>query len=284
MTLSALAHSIMLARGWRRILIAFGAGAASVLALPPINLWPIPFLTFPILVWLVDGAAAGRLGGVLACAVTGWWFGFGYFLAGLYWVGNAFLVDAKTFGWLLPFAVIALPAGMALYPALGLALARADMDARADAGAGAGGYPHRRGVVAGASVQRLPLEYLRLCIDFTAMAGTDRGADRDLGRHLHCCRGLCIAGGTGRRPRRHAAAVACASAGLGSDRGHGGLRCDPACRSAHQLCRGGAASPDPAQSAAGREIQLFAEATGHEFDTLRCPIAPPDRSRPVCAM
>jgi hypothetical protein len=73
---------------------------------------------------LVDGAAAGRLGGVPAAASVGWWFGFGYFLAGLYWVGHAFLVDAKTFGWLLPFAVIALPAGMALYTALGLALAR----------------------------------------------------------------------------------------------------------------------------------------------------------------
>src|SRR5262249_15979846 len=46
------------------------------------------------------------------------------FLAGLYWVGYAFLVDAKTFGWLLPFAVILLPAGLALFPALGLALAR----------------------------------------------------------------------------------------------------------------------------------------------------------------
>jgi apolipoprotein N-acyltransferase len=56
--------------------------------------------------------------------VVGWWFGFGYFLAGLYWVGHAFLVDAKTFGWLLPFAVVALPAGMALYTAFGLALAR----------------------------------------------------------------------------------------------------------------------------------------------------------------
>ncbi|MEA3028572.1 MAG: apolipoprotein N-acyltransferase, partial [Alphaproteobacteria bacterium] len=46
------------------------------------------------------------------------------FLAGLYWVGYAFLVDAKTFGWLLPFAVIALPAGMACYTGFGLALAR----------------------------------------------------------------------------------------------------------------------------------------------------------------
>jgi apolipoprotein N-acyltransferase len=123
-TLTALAHSIVLVCGWRRVLIAFGAGAATVLALPPVNHWPIPFLTFPFLVWLVDGAA-GRLGGVLACGIAGWWFGFGYFLAGLYWVGHAFLVDAKTFGWLLPFAVIALPAGMALYPAVGLALARA---------------------------------------------------------------------------------------------------------------------------------------------------------------
>ena len=72
------------------------------------NFWPAPFLTFPILVWLVDGSAAGRLGGALAAAGAGWWFGFGYFVVGLYWIGNAFLVDAKTFGWLLPFAVIAL--------------------------------------------------------------------------------------------------------------------------------------------------------------------------------
>jgi apolipoprotein N-acyltransferase len=123
-TLTRFAHTIVLAWGWRRILIAFLAGASSALALPPTNIWPVPFITFSILVWLVDGAAAGRLGGVLAAATAGWWFGFGYFLAGLFWVGHAFLVDAKTFGWLLPFAVIALPAGMAVYTALGLALAR----------------------------------------------------------------------------------------------------------------------------------------------------------------
>jgi len=123
-TLTRFAHSIVLAWGWRRILIAFLAGAVSALALPPLNIWPAPFITFPILVWLVDGAAAGRLGGVLAAAASGWWFGFGYLLAGLYWIGHAFLVDAKTFGWLLPFAVVALPAAMAVYTAFGLALAR----------------------------------------------------------------------------------------------------------------------------------------------------------------
>jgi apolipoprotein N-acyltransferase len=119
-----LAHTFVLAWGWRRILIAFLAGAGSTLALPPADLWPAPFIAFPILLWLVDGAAAGRRGGVWAAAGAGWWFGFGYFLAGLYWIGNAFLVDAKTFGWLLPFAVMALPAGLALFTAFGLALAR----------------------------------------------------------------------------------------------------------------------------------------------------------------
>ena len=118
------AHWIVLSWGWRRALVAFAAGALSALALAPFDLWPVLFVTFPILVWLVDGAAAGRGGGLVSAAIAGWWFGFGFFLAGLYWIGYAFLVDAKTFGWLLPFAVAGLPAFMACYTGLGLALAR----------------------------------------------------------------------------------------------------------------------------------------------------------------
>ena len=119
-----LIHAIVLSWGWRRWLIAFAAGALSALAMAPFNAWPILFLTFPALVWLIDGAGVGRWGGVAAAAATGWWFGFGYFLAGLYWIGYAFLVDAPTFGWLLPIAVIGLPAVLAIYTALGVALAR----------------------------------------------------------------------------------------------------------------------------------------------------------------
>jgi apolipoprotein N-acyltransferase len=116
--------AIVLAWGWRRAAIALVAGAVSALAMAPFNAWPVLFVTFPVAVWLIDGAAAGRLSGLPAAALTGWWFGFGYFLAGLYWVGHAFLVDADIFGWLLPFAVTALPAGLALFMALGFALAR----------------------------------------------------------------------------------------------------------------------------------------------------------------
>jgi len=119
-----IAHAIVLASGWRRAAIAFLAGAASALALAPINAWPILFLTFPVLVWLVDGSAAGRRSGAVAATIAGWCFGFGYFVAGVYWVGYAFLVDAKTFGWLLPVAVAGLPAYLALFTGLGLAAAR----------------------------------------------------------------------------------------------------------------------------------------------------------------
>jgi apolipoprotein N-acyltransferase len=119
-----LAHAVVLAWGWRRALIAFAAGALSALAMAPTELWPLLFVTFPVLVWLIDGSAAGRMGGVPGAALAGWAFGFGYFLFSLYWVGHAFLVDAKTFGWLLPFAVTAMPAGLALFTAFGFALAR----------------------------------------------------------------------------------------------------------------------------------------------------------------
>lgn len=124
------AQSVILLWGWRRLVAAWLAGAASVLALAPFHLAPLLWITFPVLVWLIDGIgeAAGSparrpVRGLAMAAAIGWAFGFGYFLAGLYWVGRAFLVEADLFGWLMPFAVIALPAGLALFCALGAALA-----------------------------------------------------------------------------------------------------------------------------------------------------------------
>jgi apolipoprotein N-acyltransferase len=122
--LRELGLAIVLSWGWKRAFIAFAAGAFSTFAMAPFNVWPVLFLTFPVAVWLIDGAGAGRLRGAPAAALTGWWFGLGYFVPGLYWIGNAFLVDAPTFAWLMPFAVLGLPAYLALFTALGFALAR----------------------------------------------------------------------------------------------------------------------------------------------------------------
>jgi apolipoprotein N-acyltransferase len=123
--LTRISNAVVLAWGWRRAAIAFVAGAVSTLALAPFYAWPLLFITFPVLVWLIDGASAGRFGRVMSAAAVGWWFGFGYFVAGLYWIGIAFLVDAKTFAWLMPFAVLGLPAFLAIFTALGTALAGA---------------------------------------------------------------------------------------------------------------------------------------------------------------
>jgi apolipoprotein N-acyltransferase len=116
--------SIILSWGWKRAAIALIAGAVSALAMAPFNAWPVLFLTFPVMVWLIDGAGAGRWHGIPAAAMAGWWFGLGYFVPGLYWIGYAFLVDAPTFAWLLPFAILGLPAYLALFTAFGFALAR----------------------------------------------------------------------------------------------------------------------------------------------------------------
>ena len=116
--------SIILAWGWKRAVIALAAGALSTLAMAPFNAWPVLFLTFPVAVWQIDGAGAGRMRGIPAAALTGWCFGLGYFVPGLYWIGNAFLVD-PSFAWLMPFAVLGLPAYLALFTGFGFALARA---------------------------------------------------------------------------------------------------------------------------------------------------------------
>src|SRR6201747_2274812 len=122
--LRAAGLAIILAWGWKRAAIALVAGALSALAMAPFNAWPVLFVTFPIAVWLIDGAVEGPMRGIPAAAMAGWWFGLGYFVPGLYWIGYAFLVDAGTFAWLLPFSILGLPAYLALFTALGFALAR----------------------------------------------------------------------------------------------------------------------------------------------------------------
>jgi apolipoprotein N-acyltransferase len=81
--------------------------------LPPLHLIPLLIPAFTGLLWLLDGAARRR-----EAALLGWSFGFGHMLAGLYWIGIAFLVDPDRFGLAMPFAVLGMSAGLALFPAL----------------------------------------------------------------------------------------------------------------------------------------------------------------------
>lgn len=122
------AGRIILLWGWKRALVAFVAGAFAVLGQAPYDFFAACFVSFPILVWLLDGAVADRPAGFLRrlmpAFATGWWFGFGYFLAGLWWVGGALLVEAESFAWALPFAVVGIPLILAFFYGFAAALAR----------------------------------------------------------------------------------------------------------------------------------------------------------------
>lgn len=119
---------LILAWGWKRAFLAFAAGALSALAMPPFDLFPVLFLTFPAFVWIMDGVAADPARGWLSRLAggfsAGWWFGFGFFLAGLWWVGSALLVDGDRFAVFVPLAVLGLPAGLALFWGFAGAVAR----------------------------------------------------------------------------------------------------------------------------------------------------------------
>jgi apolipoprotein N-acyltransferase len=108
--------------GWRRLGLAFAMGALSALAFTPPEIFPLLLLGYGALVLLIDGADAGPRP-VRRAAAAGWAFCFGQFLVGLHWIGFAFLVDPSNHLWQMPFAVTALPAGLALYGALACGLA-----------------------------------------------------------------------------------------------------------------------------------------------------------------
>jgi apolipoprotein N-acyltransferase len=120
--MSAFATGVAGLRGWRRAALALFCGAMLTLAQPPVS-WPILlFVAFPLLLWLLNGThprpmrpAAWRLG---------WVAGFGYFLTGLYWIGEAFLVDIVRHGWMAPFAIGLMAGGLAIFWAAGFAVAR----------------------------------------------------------------------------------------------------------------------------------------------------------------
>jgi apolipoprotein N-acyltransferase len=110
--------------GWRRHALTFGVGLFSALSFAPFGIFPFLLLAFAVLVLLLDGAQKHKHR-ILSAAFVGWTFGFGHFLAGLYWVGYAFTVDASAHAWQIPFVALLLPGGLAIYPAAACATASA---------------------------------------------------------------------------------------------------------------------------------------------------------------
>ncbi|PKQ13671.1 MAG: apolipoprotein N-acyltransferase [Alphaproteobacteria bacterium HGW-Alphaproteobacteria-1] len=96
-----------------------GVGALSALGQAPWGLWPLTIFGMAVFYGLYRQAQGWR-----AAAALGWLVGTGHFLLALHWITEPFMVDAARHGWMAPFALLGLAAGMALYWGAALALAR----------------------------------------------------------------------------------------------------------------------------------------------------------------
>ncbi len=105
---------IMALKGWRRAIAALFAGACAALALAPVYALPLLPVGFSALILLLDGTQTDARPNRAAFSV-GWFFGFGYFLVGLYWMSFSFFVQADEFAWMAPFAMMGMPAFLGVF-------------------------------------------------------------------------------------------------------------------------------------------------------------------------
>jgi len=109
-------------RRWLLRALALLAGAGAALAHPPWGALP-GLLGYPLLLWLADQPDLRHP--LRSAFFTGWLAGLPFFFISLWWVGEAFQVDAEAQGWMAPFAVAFLSAGLALFWGGATALYRA---------------------------------------------------------------------------------------------------------------------------------------------------------------
>ncbi len=103
--------SLLIEKNWARQILVLLLGALSSFAMQPYEFWPVLFLGLSGY-WLLLTQNTK----IWHSYLSGFLFGFAYFVAGLWWVGNALLVDGNPFTWALPLAVCGLQALLAFFP------------------------------------------------------------------------------------------------------------------------------------------------------------------------
>ena len=94
-------------------LYIFFLGAVSSYSLPPYNYFIINFITFSLFLIFIFNKKK-RISSNKSFFKYGWYFGFGYFLFSLYWIVISLTFD-KSFKFLIPVAIILLPALLAVF-------------------------------------------------------------------------------------------------------------------------------------------------------------------------
>ena len=93
------------------LIVPFLLGSITSLSLPPISLFFINFITFPLLlIFLISKYKNGKW----ISFKIGWMFGFGYFISNLYWITNSLTFD-ENFKILIPYALILIPLFLGIF-------------------------------------------------------------------------------------------------------------------------------------------------------------------------
>lgn len=91
--------------------LSWGLGGIASLSMPPLHCWIFLPLAFSGFLIVLENTKTPK-----AAFWSGWIFGFGYFLGGLYWFGNGPLTLDM---WLaVPFAIVGVPLFLAFFPAM----------------------------------------------------------------------------------------------------------------------------------------------------------------------
>ncbi|MBL9072200.1 apolipoprotein N-acyltransferase [Tabrizicola sp.] len=105
--------------GKRRGALAFGLGALAALGQAPWGFWWATLAAMAVLIWLLERVVDRR-----GAFWTGLCAGTGYFALALSWIVEPFLIDIAATGWMAPFAVVLLSAGLGLFWGAAAVLAR----------------------------------------------------------------------------------------------------------------------------------------------------------------
>jgi len=101
------------------------SGWIAAFAMAPVSCWPLMFVGISGLYWLYTHCEKP-----MHAWLAGFLFALGYFVTGLWWIGNALLVDGNDFRWVWPISVIGLPTLLGLFTGTYLAIARMISDPR----------------------------------------------------------------------------------------------------------------------------------------------------------
>lgn len=95
---------------WRRRLILACFGLLLSLAQAPFDLTFVYFIILPYIGWCMRDVKYPKMGFGI-----GWWIGFGYFALTMHWIVEPFFVEPQITGWMAPFALWFMAAGLALF-------------------------------------------------------------------------------------------------------------------------------------------------------------------------